>query len=489
MSSSLSPEPILTAWDAYRGSITDLDRGVSADSDTLRAVSDSFGRFAADNGLEAGQRVVMCISNGPLFCAALTGLLARGGCPLLLHAATPSAEVERYALRLGARYAFVESCPADGVSTSTVRVYSHAAGDWAGAHWWDFGEGDSSSQRSDAALAGVVLHPTSGTTGDPKVAVRHGAAALAEATHYVETLGLDPSDAVLCAVPMSHAYGYGMCVMAPLLCGAAIYSTREFNPRVVQSACDRFAITTLPTVPAMLDLLLLGMRRRRSRTPRRVLSAGAPLMDSTAQRFFEQTGTAVRPLYGTTETGGISVGEDVGVPTAGACVGQPMNGVEVEVRHEDSDEQLPDHVGLVRVRSTSMMAGYLEQGRVGDSLLPNGWFETGDLGYRDEGGALHLVGREKDVINVFGLKVLPSEVEEVIACVEGVRDVKVYAGLHHSGSQIVKAAVEAPASLDVAVVRRHCEEHLAPYKRPEVVTRMNALPRSAMGKVLRSELP
>ena len=78
-------------------------------------------------------------------------------------------------------------------------------------------------------LRGVPLHPTSGSTGLPKIALRPGYAAMEEARHYAETMTIDADDVVLAIPPMSHAYGYGMCVMVPLLTGASIVSMRRFS--------------------------------------------------------------------------------------------------------------------------------------------------------------------------------------------------------------------------------------------------------------------
>jgi long-chain acyl-CoA synthetase len=123
------------------------------------------------------------------------------------------------------------------------------------------------------------------------------------------------------------------------------------------------------------------------------------------------------------------------------------------------------------------------------SSIVDGWFETGDLGFLDDAGRIHLVGRESEVINVFGLKVIPSEVEAVLMNAPGVTDVKVYAGQHRSGSQIVKAAVTGPESLDLAAIRDYCAKQLVGYKRPEVITRLDLLPRTATGKIIRDQLP
>jgi acyl-CoA synthetase (AMP-forming)/AMP-acid ligase II len=136
-----------------------------------------------------------------------------------------------------------------------------------------------------------------------------------------------------------------------------------------------------------------------------------------------------------------------------------------------------------------MMAGYVAPYGLDTSPLVEGWLRTGDLGERDDSGALYLKGRENEVINVAGMKVIPSEVEEVVSLLPGVAEVKVYPGTHPSGAQYVKAAVVAEQPLDAAAVRAHCRRNLIYYKRPERIALLDSLPRSPAGKIVREQLP
>ena len=348
-------------------------------------------------------------------------------------------------------------------------------------------------------LKSVPLHPTSGTTGTPKIAIRHAESAVAEATNYARTLGVTAEDTVLGVVPMSHGYGFGTCFVMPLVTGASLFSSRRFQPHLVTRALREYRVTVFPAVPAMLHLLLVATRGEIAGLPRSVLSAGAPLSERTAREFFEKAGQPVQCLYGTTETGGIAIAvtpEGAGVP---GCVGPPMKTVEVKVRPLPDRGELEDKIGRVWVKSSSMMAGYLPAAastgghltaqRIDTSRLVDGWFETGDLGYLDEAGRICLVARDSEVINVFGLKVLPAEVEAVIRELPEVSDVKVYAGRHKSGSQTVKAVVAGPESLDVAAIGAHCARQLVGYKRPEVINLLPSLPRTPAGKIILDQLP
>jgi long-chain acyl-CoA synthetase len=481
-----SPEPILAAADRFGGTMVDLDRGLTVGPAAFARLRRGLAEALAAAGLRPGDRLVMAIGNGPCFLAVLTAILAEGGTPLLVHAETPPAELRRAALRVGARLAVsdgLEEQDLQGVGFAVQTIHDDTGIRLLGSEL--IAEANGRSQPP-CSLPGVPLHPTSGSTGQPKVAVRPGFAAMEEARHYVETLAVDERDVILAIAPMSHAYGYGMCAMVPLYCGAKLVALRRFDPKLVVRAIEEHQVTIFPAVPAMLDMLLTTDVGRLPPHLRRILAAGAPLSERTAQQLQKRTGVSVCPLYGSTETGGISIGP-AGTAMATGCVGLPMEGVEVEARPLPYASHLGPGMGRVHIRSSSMMAGYLDDERLDTSPLTDGWFATGDLGRVDDGGLVHLKGREAEVINVYGMKVVPSEVEEVIVSLPGVREVKVYAG-RRQGSQFVKAAVVAEG-LDRSHLDEHCRQQLVYYKRPEEIAMLAALPKSPSGKVLRDQLP
>jgi acyl-coenzyme A synthetase/AMP-(fatty) acid ligase len=485
----LSPLAILDAAAGYRGEIVDLDSARVISADALRSGQDLLARALRREGLALGQRVIVAIANGPEFFAALVAVLSVGGSPLLLHGKTPAAELKRTALRYGARLVLTNECPAADLTGEGLPASRLDGVDWIELTVARVDPSLSGFSTQFADLAAVPLHPTSGTTGLPKVAVRPGQAATEEARHYIETIGVTAEDTIAAVSPMCHAYAYGMCVMVPLLSSARVVSMRSFQAGRVFQALTQQRVSILPAVPAMLDVLMFGAGDRLRGAVRTVLSAGSPLSERTAGRFQAKSGVVVRPLYGTTETGGITVALVSDEQALGGCVGPPMQGVEAQVRPRPDSAETPPGVGQLFIRSSSMMSGYLGEDTIDTSPLDNGWFATGDLAKIDAAGRIHLMGREADVINVEGLKVIPIEVEEVIAAMPGVLEVKVYAGRRASGGQFIKAAVVLEAGFDPATIRAHCEKNLVYYKRPERILPLETLPRSPAGKILRDQLP
>lgn len=488
MSGTLAPTPILDAVEGFGGSIVDLDRGKVVDSDDLRRASYALEKRFRVGGLSPGDRPVIAIGNGPAFIATLSAVLRAGGSPLLLHADSPAAELARTAQRFGADFVISDSVSAAELGAAGFEGREFSYSDWASGAWARTGASQDADGFDRAELAGVPLHPTSGTTGQPKLAVRPGDPAVAEAGHYIETIGIDRNDSILCTIPMSHAYGYGMCVMVPLLSGATVLSLRRFNAKPVVDALAERRVTIYPVVPRLLDVLLVSVADRLV-APRCITSAGAPLRERTAAQVEERWGTTVRPLYGTTETGGITVARPDD-PSAAGSVGPPMDGVSLDVRPVEGPQgSMKEGIGELWVSSSSLMSGYLSQAGIDRSSVADGWFNTGDLARIDERGEVRLSGRASEVINVFGNKVLPGEVEEVISLLPQVTEVKVYSAPNRWGSNSVKAAVVATEGVTDRDVREHCESHLVSYKQPEKVVMLDALPRSPAGKIVLSKLP
>jgi long-chain acyl-CoA synthetase len=487
----LSPTPLLDLFEKYAGFFHDLDRGLKLDGAQLRSAREALAAGLTNKkvGVSPGDRVLLAVGNGPGFISAFIAVLSVGGSPVLLHVDTPPAELARLAGSYDARFALCDAWTQSDLSpfseSVTALEFSPDAHLIVAALRRDAG----ADRPRLPAITGMPLHPTSGTTGVPKLAARHGVAAIAEAAHYAEAMKIGAEDTILCVVPMSHAYGFGIAAMMSLVAGANIISSRRFQPHVVFRALREHSITTFPAVPAMLHLLLVASRGRIEGLPRRVLSAGAPLAEHTAREFFEKNGQTAWSLYGSTETGGICVDVEAPADAVPGSVGPPMRQVSVDTSPIPDSTDWKPGIGRVSVKSPSMMAGYLTADGIDPSAIHDGWFENGDLGFIDPAGRVHLVGRESEVVNVFGMKVIPSEVESVIRDFPGVMDVKVYAGQHRSGSQIVKAAVAGSSPLDVAALREHCAANLVAYKRPEIIIPLDALPRTPTGKIIREQLP
>ena len=149
----------------------------------------------------------------------------------------------------------------------------------------------------------------------------------------------------------------------------------------------------------------------------------------------------------------------------------------------------PHEVGTVWLRGPNLFREYWRKPEATRAAFAGGWFDTGDLGYRDEAGFLTLVGRKNDLIITSGFNVYPEVVERVINECPGVKECAVL-GLpdDRRGERVSAVVVRADPALDERRVKAYCAEHLVDYQRPKTIAFMDSLPRNTMGKVLRREL-
>src|SRR5207247_7732234 len=159
------------------------------------------------------------------------------------------------------------------------------------------------------------------------------------------------------------------------------------------------------------------------------------------------------------------------------------------ISKEDGQPVVPNEVGTVLLRGPNLFRGYWQNPEATKAAFAAGWFDTGDLGYRDTAGFLSLVGRKNDLIITNGFNVYPQVVERVINSCPGVRESAVV-GIPDArrGESVLAAVVRADPQLDESRLRDHWATHLAGYERPATVVFVDSLPRNAMGKVLRGEL-
>ena len=483
-----SPNLLLDGLANYRGTIHDITLDLVVSADDLRSGQEALRRGMAERGMKPGDRVVVAVSNGPLFIAIWTAILACGGSPIPVHFETPIKELRRTAARFNAGWVISDLWNETQMENEEVKPFVLSCG-WQQTvlGLWEGCKPEKFSDKMSCSLPGIPLHPTSGTTGSPKLAIRPIATAVAEIVNYVDTFGISSSDTLLNVTPMCHAFGHGFCAVGPLVTGASLVTMRKFQPRLVVEACQKFDITILPAAAAVLDTLIFTAGKRLYSDSRKVFTGGGPVNSRTVKRYMESAGCSPRPLYGSTEAGGIAVVRAGGYALDG-CVGQPFENVEVEVRPAP-EQDIPEGLGLIHVRSKSLMMGYLVHEQIDTGALVDHWFNTGDIGHFAEEGRLVLGGRVAEVINVSGMKVLPREVEEVIKSVPGVVEVKVYPKKTRLGTNTVAAAVVAESNVTVEMIREYCERGLVYYKRPSRITLLEKLPKNTSGKVVKELLP
>ncbi|MBI1849362.1 MAG: AMP-binding protein [Planctomycetes bacterium] len=488
-----------------------------------------------DAGVRAGEPVAMLASNRPEWVAACLAVIDAGAVATPLDVGVDDAHLTGLLVAAGARLVFATRDQAerlDRMSTGEIRRVAILDADKDDSRSWRRLLASGERKLPDIAPSDdAALFHTSGTTGQPKgVTLTHGNLAANVNALLAERL-IGPGDRLFVPLPLHHVYPFTVGMLTALQSGAAlVFPAGLTGPEVVRALRDA-EVTAILAVPRFYESLLSAMEARfrgrgrfadalfhtalRASTAirrrfgvrvgrflfrpvlakfgprvRRVASGGAALATKTAWKL-EGLGWAVCTGYGLTETSPIltaNAGRTARFDTAG----RPIRGVEIRI--DSTDEAT---AGEVLARGPSVFSGYrAEPKTTADAFTRDGWFRTGDLGFRDGEGYLHLVGRLSErIVLADGKKIQPEDLEA--AFVEGgpISEVAVLEmDSRLVALVVVDLAAAAAGGIDVAErVRSFVEERsrrLPPHQRVlDYAIATNALPRTPIGKLRRHLLP
>lgn len=326
-----------------------------------------------------------------------------------------------------------------------------------------------------------LLLRSSGTTGQPAVALRNAHALDAVTKTLIDTIGFHPEDRVFAALPMHHAYGIEHAVLAPMRSGACVVWKSGFD---LSGPVERHLreATLFPAVPFTLEA---ATRMDGSQSSMRLAyTAGTTLPHAVRIEFESGWGVPVGDLYGATELGTITWG------TGGVV--HPVAGVSVRIRDE-AGRMSKTGKGELLVKSNAMFDGYLATyaGTPNTDRCVDGYLQTGDVGTVHPDGQVEITGRLKSQFDVGGLKVNPEEIEDALMGHSGVAEVAVVPLALTSTVTRVRAVIVVHAGWEDRIhesLQSFTLEHLAPHQRPRVFDIQKALPRTASGKLLRYQL-
>jgi long-chain acyl-CoA synthetase len=345
--------------------------------------------------------------------------------------------------------------------------------------------GASGGRRERLEEEAAMYLLTSGSTGEPKVVARTHRSLVAGVGNVAAALGPLSARCYLSVVPFHHAHGLANSMFLPLIHGGTTVPMRHFTPAGLAETVRRECVRVLVGSPFVFSLLLESGRNAQDFATVDIgLASGAAMSRELARRCAEELGIAVRQLYGSSETGPISVGP----PSAGVesgCVGRPFPGIEVRIA-DPNGAALPMHAeGEVLIKSPTMMKAYLQGNEPEDRGFVDGYFRTGDLGRFDLEGNLIVSGRIQHRINLAGIKVDPVEIENVLRLLPEVRDCCVRGRNHPRQGEIIEALIVVrPARiLTRRMVVEHCRRNLAEYKIPRVIEFHQSIPRDLMSKL------
>ena len=351
--------------------------------------------------------------------------------------------------------------------------------------------------RDPESLA--VLLYTSGTSSVPRAAMLSHRALLAniEQAARVQPPMVSRDDVVYGVLPMFHVYGLNAVLGQVLHQQATLVVADGFEPQQALDDLSRHAVTVVPVAPPVLAhwRSVEGLADRLAGV-RTLMSGSAPLSPELTVEFSQRAGITVHQGYGLTEAAPVVTSTLCSATAKPGSVGAALPGVSLRLVDETGGTPEGEDPGEIHVAGDNLFDGYWPDASDGPV---DGWLATGDVGFLDADGDLFLVDRLKEIVIVSGFNVYPSEIEDVLAEVDGVLEAAVVGVPDELTGEVVVAYVRPVAErfdptdeADVEELRRRieqaCEGRLARFKQPSRIEVVEALPRTVTGKIAKGRL-
>lgn len=332
---------------------------------------------------------------------------------------------------------------------------------------------------------------TSGTTGTPKGALLHHMGLVTNGLYTAERSNFD-REIVLCPMPLFHTAGSVICVLGCVGKLSTLVLPSVFDPELILTTIAKERGTAIGAVPTMLLAMLAAQQTLQADVSslKLAISGGSSVPAHLTVRVREELGCDVVTVYGQTELSPIvcQTSPDDSDDDKANTAGRPLWNVEVRIMDVDNNEVAAiGHEGEIQVRGYQTMLKYYKRPEdTAETLLPDGWLRTGDVGTMDERGYIKITGRLKDMIIRGGENIFPAEIESVLIKHEAIQDVCVFGEPDNYWGEVVVAAVivrngvTAP-TCDALIA--FSKEHLAAHKAPSKYYLCEAFPLTASGKV------
>jgi long-chain acyl-CoA synthetase len=462
-------------------------------------------RYAAvlhRDGVGPGSRVALLLPNIPQFAFAYYGALALGATVVPVHALLKADEIA-YTLTDSECVALITAAPllaeaSKGAEIAGVSLYSVLDSDA------DFSEVARIDQLAMAVepIEGLVPRKpqdeavilyTSGTTGKPKGAVLTQDNILWNTTMCAfDIIDIKSEDIALGALPLFHSFGQTCVLNSAFRVGATIVLIPRFDGVAALDLMVKEKVTYFAGVPTMYMALLAATAQTESRPQLRLAaSGGAAIPVAVIDRVKEVFGVDVLEGYGLSETSPVATFNQEIYGRKPGSIGCSIWGVDVSIADADLEGEivlLPKNSnGEIVIRGHNVFDGYLNNPEATASVMVDGWFRTGDIGYMDDDGFFFIVDRKKDLIIRGGFNVYPREVEEVIAGHPSVAQVAVVGvSDEHYGEEIHAVVVCVTGEVvEEAELMAWVKERIGMHKYPRRIHVRDSLPTGPSGKVLK----
>jgi long-chain acyl-CoA synthetase len=446
-----------------------------------------------DHGVKPGDRVGIMLPNVPYFPVCYYGILRAGGIVVPMNVLLKKREVGYYLKDPEAKLLIAWNDFAEAAQTGAEEAGAECLLVKPGEFENQVGAAEPVTEVADTGDGdtAVILY-TSGTTGQPKGAELSNANLARNAEASRGLFGLGSEAVVLGALPLFHTFGQTCGMNATLGGGGTLTLIPRFDPAKALEIIQRDKVNVFQGVPTMYGAMLhLDNRDDYDVSSLQVCASGGSAMPVELMRGFEEAfGCKVLEGYGLSESSPVASFNHPDRERKPGSIGTPIEGVEMKVVDDDSNEVDQGEVGEILIKGHNVMNGYWNREDATAETIVDGWLHTGDIGKVDEDGYFFIVDRKKEMIIRGGYNVYPREIEEVLYEHPDVREAAVLGIPSDEYGEEVAAAVALKdgASASPEDLRNYVKEQVAGYKYPRKVWLVDELPKGPTGKILKREI-
>lgn len=459
-----------------------LDRLVNSTANALRGL-----------GIEKGDRVALFLPNVPEFAIAYLGILKIGAIAVSINVMLKCAEVSYILNDCTAKAIITTASGCLQVKEADLPHLQHiliteSAVD-GGIDFTCLIENASPVARAVEmqwhSPASIVY--TSGTTGFPKGATLSHGNIISNISAHNRCCGMTQSDRLLLYVPLFHCFGQNAIFNAGLNVCATIILQRRFDLERVLESIGKHQATMFFGVPTVfIRLLNQDTSKYNFDSLRYYFSAAAPMPVEIAQMWQHKYKKVIHEGYGLTEASPCA-SYNPNFKHKFGSIGVPIENVEMQIVDANGHQVSPGELGEIIIKGPNVMLGYWNRCQETQEVIKNGWLYSGDIGRMDEEGFFYIADRLKDMINVSGFKVYPTEVENVIYQHHSVAEVAIYGVPDPIRGEIVKASIVSKTGslITETEIAEFCSQRIAAYKIPHEFKFVDSLPKNPTGKVMK----
>jgi long-chain acyl-CoA synthetase len=465
----------------------------------LDALSNALAASLVKLGIERGDRITLYAPNSWEWIVSYYGALKAGAVINPINVMLTAAEVAYVTKDCGAKVLIgspekIAPVLAAGVAGLKTIVFGDAL--VSGATLFNtLLEEQAAFEPIDVSAESLsTIGYTSGTTGHPKGAMQSHRAVITSTAMTAQMYMKTSDDIVVAALPCPHVYG-NIVFNAAMLYGHKLVLHPRFDAVEILSSIQEHKATMFEGVPTMyMYMLALPELHNYDLSSLTRCSVGGQTMPVAKMLEVEKRfGCPLIELWGMTELAGVGTTFPLNGPHKLGSIGIALPYTEARIADVgDAGKTMPrGEVGELMIKGPIVMQGYFgNEKATREAIEPDGWLHTGDLASMDDDGAIFIVDRKKDMINVGGFKVFPAEIERVVAAHPTVAMVAVGGVPDQMKGEIPKAYVvlKSGAKADEESILALCREQLAAYKAPRAVQFVHDLPKTSTGKIMRREL-